>query len=183
MSKGSQHESCLAGDSSNLDLLRSVAVLFVVANHLFVVSGRFFVGPLNVQELGRLGVLFFFVHTCCVLMCSIARQESKAPGQSIALSFFVRRAFRIYPLSVFTVAFVSIFALPLGHFQNGTHVAVHLDRLGLFANYFLVQDIANRPSILVTLWSLPYEMHMYLLLPILYLLIKHRDGFYALTIL
>jgi peptidoglycan/LPS O-acetylase OafA/YrhL len=175
-----QHESCLAKDSANLDCLRSLAVMFVLANHLFVVFGYFHFGPLNVQELGYLGVLFFFVHTSCVLMCSLERQENRAPGRPLTASFFVRRVFRIYPLSIFIITVVFLFAIPVGRYRGGQFAAAHLDHFGLAMNYLLFQDIFKRESILVPLWSLPYEMHMYLLIPGLYWISKVRRGIWLL---
>lgn len=172
----SLHESCLAKDSANLDCLRSMAVLFVLANHVFVVLGYSYLGKLNVQELGYLGVLFFFVHTSCVLMCSLERQENRAPGKPLTASFFVRRVFRIYPLSIFIITVVFLLAIPVGRFRSGQFAAAHLDHFGLAMNYLLFQDVFNRESILVPLWSLPYEMHMYLFIPALYWLSKFRRG-------
>jgi peptidoglycan/LPS O-acetylase OafA/YrhL len=176
-------ESCLTSDSPNLDLLRSIAVMYVFGFHLLAAFGRTHIWPLNIQELGFLGVLFFFVHTSCVLMCSLERQESRSPGKQLWSKFLLRRVFRIYPLSIFIVTFVLVLSLPVGHLRDGHHVAAHLDRFGVVLNYLLAQDLFSRESIMATLWSLPFEMHMYLLLPVLYLLTRLRQSVWLLALL
>jgi peptidoglycan/LPS O-acetylase OafA/YrhL len=178
----SRPESCLTSDSPNLDVLRSIAVMYVLGFHLLAAFGRTRMWRLSIQELGFLGVLFFFVHTSCVLMCSLERQESRSPGKPLWSKFLLRRVFRIYPLSIFIVTFVLVLSLPVGHLRDGHHVAAHLDRFGVVLNYLLAQDLFNRESIMVTLWSLPFEMHMYLLLPMLYLLTRIRQSVWLLAL-
>src|ERR1039457_4755647 len=85
-------------DSANLDLLRAAAVMSVYFAHLHTnLSGQHSDLP---WHFGQLGVLMFFVHTSLVLMMSMERMVANAnfiPG------FYVRRWFRIYPLSIFCV--------------------------------------------------------------------------------
>jgi peptidoglycan/LPS O-acetylase OafA/YrhL len=88
----------------NLDLLRACAVLFVLADHTLFSLGVRRIWASDMEWLGRLGVLFFFVHTCCVLMSSLERHK----GQGLVWRFFVRRAFRIYPLSIVAVLLAMI---------------------------------------------------------------------------
>src|SRR4030095_13313297 len=92
-------------ESANLDLLRAIAVLAVVAHHALQFVG-FEGGP------GRFGVLIFFVHTCLVLLISLERLDDGRPG--LIRSFYMRRAFRIYPLSIACVALVLLFHIPSG---------------------------------------------------------------------
>jgi peptidoglycan/LPS O-acetylase OafA/YrhL len=58
---------------------------------------------------GQLGVLLFFIHTSLVLMMSLARLEKSEGG--LAARFYIRRAFRIYPLAI--VAVLSVVALQI----------------------------------------------------------------------
>lgn len=142
-------------DSPNLDVLRSVAVAFVVLDHLrrpafHAGSG---IGQLT-DSLGLLGVAIFFVHTTLVLMQSLER-TGPAP-----LPFYVRRAFRIYPLSMLAaciggwLAYVGQNSLDLGTFAS---------------NLLLVQNLTHTASMPGPLWTLPYEVQMYLVLPFLFL--------------
>jgi peptidoglycan/LPS O-acetylase OafA/YrhL len=72
-------------ESRNLDLLRSLAVFFVVVSHIphFVDWPLL---PYSFDALGRLGVAMFFVHTTLVLLQSLERHQAGA-----STSFYVRR--------------------------------------------------------------------------------------------
>lgn len=85
----------LPGPSPNLDLLRAVAVLLVLLDHLLETSARGRSTDFHPWDwaLGRMGVLLFFVHTSYVLMQSLERHEAK--GESLWFGFYIRRAFRI----------------------------------------------------------------------------------------
>jgi peptidoglycan/LPS O-acetylase OafA/YrhL len=146
------------GDSGNLDYLRATAVCCVLVQHLVLTfcpqcnSALF-----NVRIIGRLGVLLFFVHTALVLMMSLER----VPG---ARRFYIRRAFRIYPLAtICTLAAAWLFPIS----QMTPRVLV--------SNVLLVQNLTKDPSILPPSWSLPFEIQMYLVLPVLALLLLRTD--------
>jgi peptidoglycan/LPS O-acetylase OafA/YrhL len=152
-------------ESTNLDVLRSVAVVLVIFSH---VMPSFFpqIDPAIGVNVGRLGVLFFFVHTSLVLMESMDRIQNR--GEKLFSSFYIRRLFRIYPLSIFCILLV------LG-FHSLPSVVDHspITRKELWSNLLLVQNWTDSRSLIVVLWSLPYEVQMYLVLPVLYLFV-HR---------
>jgi peptidoglycan/LPS O-acetylase OafA/YrhL len=156
-------------DNPNLDLLRTIAVSFVVIFHLLLFFKRTDLGLL--WFIGHWGVLLFFVHTSMVLMFSLERQEMQLPELSLVWIFYIRRCFRILPLSVLFVTVIGLLELPVGHLNMGHFQAVHLNAQGFVANLFLVQNQTGAESITAPMWSLPYEMQMYLVLPVLYLLI------------
>src|SRR5690242_10083259 len=102
------------GQDSNLDVLRSVAVLSVFLTHaLQVMAGNTFGDHLaygmDTYSLGRIGVLIFFVHTSLVLMESLERTATKLCGWPLIRYFYIRRAFRIYPLSIFLILLAMAF--------------------------------------------------------------------------
>jgi peptidoglycan/LPS O-acetylase OafA/YrhL len=157
--------------SANLDLLRTVAVLLVLAQHLL---RRFQTGH-NFPPIGTFGVLIFFVHTCLVLMYSMER--SGLDGSSLFSNFYLRRVFRIYPLSMLAV----LTAVAL-HLDSDIHGVPGLSRSGpvglgrVLSNLFLVQNLVKPGSIINVLWSLPFEVQMYVFLPFLFLWIRKKRG-------
>jgi peptidoglycan/LPS O-acetylase OafA/YrhL len=155
-----------SGDSPNLDLLRSVAVLAVLADHIV---GTFGItqSPPFLWALGRWGVLLFFVHTSLVLMMSMERHGLS--GLRLHVTFYIRRFFRIYPLSIAVVAGVLVAHIPPNSWTVGFK---HPDLATIFSNFFLCQNLISRPSVTGPLWSLPYEVQMYLILPGLFMFVR-----------
>ncbi len=149
-------------DSGNLDVIRSMAVLLVVISHIQGVWGLLEGRSYHVGSLGLLGVITFFVHTCLVLMMSLERQTAKLGTKSRAVTFFIRRAFRIYPLSIVVVGITHFFASSFGYAAPSLRVTI--------SNLLLVQNIVQEGSMPDPLWSLPYEVQMYLVLPVLFVL-------------
>ena len=128
-----------SGDSANLDMLRSCAVLFVVFFHLLLVHQT---TPWNLWAIGHWGVIIFFVHTSLVLMCSLERHRGTSLGDTYC-DFLIRRAFRIYPLSVATVLVIVILGLPVAHLHAGTFFRVPIDAEVLASDMLLVQNVAG----------------------------------------
>ncbi len=169
----------MTNNYSNLDLLRSLAVISVVAAHLFqtcvnsddcVVSSRvsYLLGYMSFT-----GVMFFFVHTCLVLMLSMHR----APHIHLGRNFLIRRAFRIYPLCWATILLVQATGL-----TDRPDVGLQsIGWPGLISNFLLVQNIFfgySKGNITGSLWSLPWEMQMYLVLPLLFVVLRKYDNLY-----
>ncbi len=171
-----------SGLSSNLDLLRAIAVLLVLAQHLTRRVSLDRIGWIPTSCLGLFGVLLFFVHTCLVLMYSMER--SGLTGRRLFASFHIRRIFRIYPLSILAVAVA--LALHLTSDVNGIRglsVASLGGKREIIANFLLIQNLAQVKSIINVLWSLPFELQMYLFLPFIFLWIRGRRRFWALIAL
>lgn len=100
------------GLSANLDLLRAIAVLLVLVQHLCKRMYVDRIGWIATSSLGHFGVLLFFVHTSLVLMYSMDR--SGLTGPSLLKNFYIRRIFRIYPLSILTVLVAFLLHLRFG---------------------------------------------------------------------
>lgn len=156
----------------NLDALRATAVLLVFADHLGISAGVDAVAWYGYWA-GRCGVLLFFVHTALVLMASL---ERNAADPHWVRTFYVRRAFRIYPLAIATVATVLLLAIPPVNSRNGIVPAfVMPDWPTIVANLALVQNLFGLHKVGVVLWTLPIEVEMYVLLPACYV-IARRHG-------
>jgi peptidoglycan/LPS O-acetylase OafA/YrhL len=163
---------------SNLDILRSIAVLAVFLTHaLQVISGsslyEHFSYGVDTFALGRSGVLIFFVHTSLVLMQSLERTGKKLSGWSLVQYFYIRRAFRIYPLAIFLILFSITLSVPPD--AMGTPYEWRGVRW-VAANILLIQNITYDEQVSGPLWSLPFEVQMYLILPILFLLLRGARG-------
>ena len=158
-------------DLRNLDVLRAFAVLAVAGSHLYRYWGiapRFAV---FVDNFGVGGVLFFFVHTSLVLLLSMQRTRSN----HLTLGFYIRRAFRIYPLCWTCI----ILVLVTGLTDVAHEKIVQMGWRGILVNLALVQNIIRYPNVEMPLWSLPWEVQMYLFLPAFFLFMKKYDRTYV----
>jgi peptidoglycan/LPS O-acetylase OafA/YrhL len=155
----------------NLDALRAFAVLLVLADHVLETFAALDGGSFHPvdRSLGRLGVLLFFVHTCFVLMASLERGGGS--GWTMARAFYVRRAFRIYPLAVVCLLAVVAAGVPARPWEAFRFP----DAADLASNLLLVTNLTARPDVLAPLWSLPVELQMYALLPAIFLIARTRD--------
>lgn len=165
---------------ANLDLLRSIAVLSVFFGHVTLFHGLLRLGPFHLILMGVLGVMLFFVHTCLVLMESLERQwqryfrtvPNRATGSLVFfVEFMMRRCFRIYPLSVAAILLILVFRLPFASISPGHFSGFVPDAGDVLANLFLVQNLSLRTPMLGPMWSLPYELQMYLFLPWMFLVL------------
>ena len=156
---------------ANLDTLRAFAVTSVLVGHIFMMAAiRAGAAGSPLIELGHVGVLAFFVHTSLVLMFSLERL-ARQPGR-LWRRFYVCRAFRIYPLAILSVLIMLLFRFPPDPWDP--YIAPRLSVI--FANLALLQNFVGKTSILGPLWSLPFEVDMYLVLPALFWLARRRNG-------
>jgi peptidoglycan/LPS O-acetylase OafA/YrhL len=173
----------------NLDVLRAFALVLVVGIHLIGMGLDLRHQP-RLWQIGQIGLLLFFVHTSLVLMASLERLETiEKSRRRLCFVFYVRRAFRIYPLAIACVLGYLAFQVP------GTEVP-RPDRPGQFiaptlpellANLTLTQDIFGIRYVIGVMWSLPVEVQMYLVLPICYFAakrgVRHVIGLFALAVI
>jgi peptidoglycan/LPS O-acetylase OafA/YrhL len=156
------------GISANLDFLRAFAVLLVVTQHICRRLQINQVSWIPTSSLGYFGVLLFFVHTSLVLMYSLER--SSLTGSPLIGTFYLRRILRIYPLSIIIV--LTALALHLDSDVNGVSGLSRGElpgKVSMIAQLLLVQNLVHVKSIVNVLWSLPFELQMYLFLPFLFL--------------
>ena len=163
-----------AAQNANLDILRSLAVLSVLACHLMQVVagckfGEHYAFGIDTYALGQAGVLIFFVHTSLVLMQSLERTRTRPSPWALARNFYIRRAFRIYPLSISAILLAVAFSIP----PHPLGVAYQWRGAKWFlSNILLIQNAGNIGSVSSPLWSLPYEVQMYLILPVVFLQVR-----------
>lgn len=185
-----------------LNGLRFFAAIAVIITHVELVKG--FWGIPNVwnepiiQELGPLGVLFFFVLSGFLISYLLLREQNST-GTISFKRFYLRRIYRIFPLYYLAVFF-------------GFGVFYHIDFLKItfqhavvsnnFIEYLLLY-VFFMPNITLSffetsfphfgqLWSIGVEEHFYLIWPLLLFLFRKKTlvtmvlfffGFIALKIL
>ncbi len=165
-------------DLPNLDFLRACAVLSVVVEHTMLAYGVRHLGRWDVSWIGVVGVFIFFVHTCLVLMWSMERKPH-------TLDFYIRRAFRIYPLAWMAMAATVLFHAPVGGtVQHYFQYAPTPHALGaLVKGFFLVPNLGRTGPVFQpesVMWSLPLEVEMYLGLPLLFFFVRRNFSLWPL---
>jgi peptidoglycan/LPS O-acetylase OafA/YrhL len=157
-------------ESRNLDFLRATAVLIVFAVHLIltltpVVTLQRDISVARVlYAAGNVGVLLFFVHTSLVLLLSLERTRQRP----LFPIFYIRRLFRIYPLSIVCVSMVLLLRIPFAP----KAVYVQPGWPAIVSNLLLVQNLTHVKDVMTPLWSLPYEVQMYAILPVIFVLLR-----------
>ncbi|MFG1965994.1 acyltransferase family protein [Nonomuraea sp. NPDC049028] len=149
-----------------LDALRGIGALAVVAEHLL----PWFLPALRPFwfSLGVYGILVFFLVSGYIIPTSLERHGD-------VRTFWVSRAFRLYPLYLAVAALVLAAAwwVPVRAEvpRDGTAVAAHATML---------LDVVGVGGVADTMWTLSYEMVFYLLVTALFVTRLHeRSGLFA----
>ena len=143
---------------SGLDLLRSIAILWVMLFHSFLVGGLG-AGFEWLQRFGWAGVDIFFVLSGFLIGSQLLRRLRR--GEPLSLrDFYWRRAWRILP--AFAVVLAAYLAFPVLREAPG------LAPWWQFASFTLnlLIDYGHNPAFSHA-WSLCVEEHFYLLFPLL----------------
>ena len=157
-----------AASPNNLDAVRLVAAALVLYGHSFVFLGLPEPLFLSWLPLGPLGVFVFFTISGYLVSESWARDPSLP-------RFFARRALRIFPgLAVCTLLSIVVLGpllttLPLADYASNPHTRGYLQNIALHIVYYLPgvfehNRVAN--AVNGSLWSLPVEFAMYIVLAI-----------------
>ena len=158
-------------------MLRAFAVLLVFIFHVFeMIRAKHAVID---DGVARFGVILFFVHTSCVLMGSM--QSLRSDGDAWAQRFYLRRLFRLYPLSVFVILVSVLTKAPMMPWMGLEHAPYSASVI--LSNLLLIQNITGKISVIGVLWSLPIEVEMYLVLPLVFLLVQSRNWGRKMTLL
>ena len=154
---------------NNLTALRWFAASLVLYGHSFVFLGL--PEPLFLQwvPLGPLGVYIFFAISGYL----VAQSWTRDPH---ALRFLVRRALRIFP-GLIVCTFLSVLvlgplltSLDLETYWRNEHTRGYFSNIALYITYHLPGVFANNKlpnAVNGSLWSLPVEFFMYMLLAFL----------------
>ena len=153
-------------------VLRGFAALWVYAFHLWVLSGGkqlplAFAGDLAgpVQALlaaGYQGIDLFFVLSGFVIAWPYVETRRQRLDRHAIADFYQRRFFRIAP--IYYVSIVAVVVLVHLHWLAGTRSIA-----AILAHFLFVHTLNPEwtLSLLGVYWTLPTEMHFYLLFPLL----------------
>lgn len=149
-----------------LDALRGFAAAVVALFHLSpaVIGTDRHLAIYRHFDLGRYGVLLFFLVSGYVIPMSLERHGSLR-------RFWVGRLFRIYPAYlVATAAGLLLVGAGWQRWRNGDPIAVALGHLTM------TQDLVGLGGVLRPFWTLSYEMTFYLIVAGLFVWGRHRDS-------
>lgn len=151
---------------NNFGAVRLAAALFVMAGHMHILAGEaapMFYG-MSVQEIG---VDIFFVIGGYLISKSWMKDQNFA-------EYLCRRCFRIFPSLIFCVCITVFLAGPfVTRLSAGEYFSDHLTwkylaNIFLYTNHALPEVFMDNPypaAVNGSLWSLPVEFMMYLVLP------------------
>jgi peptidoglycan/LPS O-acetylase OafA/YrhL len=152
-----------------LQSLRGVSIIGVLLYHFDLLGAT-----------GYLGVDVFFVISGYLVYRKLFKSGEYESRLTIAKEFLLARFFRIYPALITTVLIITIlsvaFLSPIGEIQN-TSKALILSLAG-GSNYFLATNIGNyfdnyaKTSPVLHLWSLSVEFQAWILMLVVYLVVR-----------
>jgi exopolysaccharide production protein ExoZ len=158
--------------NQSLDLLRGVAVLFVVASHCASEATSVVPGlTAFAMDYGQLGVQLFFIVSGYTMMLTFGDKIDSAGVRS----FYVRRVFRIVPLFWIAIIFYLLFTRGEGFRIWAPHGISASDVLLTFL-FLHWSSVTAFNSVVPGGWSIAVEMQFYLLFPLLIQLFRRSNG-------
>lgn len=162
---------------NNFNLVRLLAALLVLAGHSFVLTGRAAPAFLGSAP-HRLGIILFFTVGGYLITESWKRDPDY-------LCYLVRRVFRIFPALIVCIAMLTFLAGPilspysLKEYFSDSNTWNYLKNMRLYISYTLPGVFSGNPvstAVNGSLWSLPVEFFMYLLIPAIYEIGRRGGG-------
>lgn len=156
-----------------IDLLRGIAVSFVIIYHFFTVLGLYN-NPIfpYIHSFGLFGVSLFFIISGYLIYRSIDHSISRKGTKPGVKHYISHRLFRILPAYYFNLAIVLImasFVIGNHYFYSEKFLYQVLSHLA-FLSHFIYKDTGF--GINGVYWTLSIEMLWYILAPILYIYIR-----------
>jgi peptidoglycan/LPS O-acetylase OafA/YrhL len=157
-----------SGEIPSLNGLRAVAILCVIASHLFR-EGL----PMG-WEIGHFGVTAFFVISGFLITLLLLR-EVRRTGTASLRGFYLRRTLRIMP-----AYFTFLAAMACLQWAGAFHYRA-LDWATAVTYMTSFRDIAQVGHNLAHTWSLSVEEHFYLVWPVLFLALSPKRACFLLA--
>lgn len=153
-----------------IDILRSVAILAVIAHHSYQATPGLSMVTSWIFNYGQLGVQLFFIASALTLCLSSSERREKYP-----INFYKRRFFRIAPLYYFGIVFYFIWRMLTNIYKNGNlEIPQGYTILNIIENIIFIHgfDPSNFNFIVPGGWSISTEMTFYLIFPFLFNLVE-----------
>ena len=150
-----------------LDLLRAIAIVWVMIFHSFLIDGWGHFG--GIEKHGWMGVDLFFVLSGFLIGSQVLKPLAEGKGLSFA-DFYLRRAFRILPVYLLVVAVYFIWP----SIREASGIQPLWQFLTFTVNLFI--DVQHNLAF-SHVWSLCVEEHFYLLFPLMAWWLARRPSF------
>lgn len=152
----------MKGKIEGFDGLRGIAAIAVVLTHLrsFKILGDSGLVPIIN---GEAGVQLFFVLSGFLITMLLIKENDGFDRVSLK-NFYMRRAFRIFPVFYFSMAFVTLITIFIYPVANGKSLFFAYSYL-----YNFIPRVWKSPQLGHT-WSLAVEEHFYLVWPFIFCL-------------
>lgn len=178
---------------TDIEVLRAVAVLFVLFQHL----GNLFPWSLPILETlyfyagGTFGVDLFFAVSGFVIARDLIPRLLSAPDRAMAwrtvLAFWLRRMWRLWPSAWLWLGLTLLAVLVFN--RSGAFGSVEANVEATFAGFFQYANVRFAQNFMVremgasfVYWSLSLEEQFYLLFPLLILLFRRQLGWALLAV-
>lgn len=174
-----------------LDGFRAVAALYVLFHHTFCMAYPISFGEFPPSDLrvfwgvwtfGSAGVTAFIVLAGYSLALAIAKHRGNQPGGF--WHYMKRRTMRIVPPYWIAILLTFVLTSTLIGEKSGTHWDHSLPTTtrDWVIDFFLLQDFATLPrNVAYTFWSVSVEYHIYLILPVVLLLRRFTNWYFAIA--
>lgn len=155
-----------------LDALRGIAILGVLATHIFLNFEIYNTISKPIIDFGKFGVSLFFLVSAYTLYKSWEQRKEESHSTT---KYFIRRFFRIAPAYFLIITLVALIgkSTVLGWSTETSISWQNFLAHTTFTN-FLFKQYAN--SILGVEWTIAVEVVFYLILPLILMLISHNKN-------
>jgi peptidoglycan/LPS O-acetylase OafA/YrhL len=170
-----------ASRANSFDLLRLLAAIFVFWSHQFALLGLPEpIAPGSTGTYGGLGLYIFFAISGYLNTASLLTSRS-------ARVFLVSRALRIYPALLACILAMVVTGAAITHVPLGSYLASYETHLFILKNATLLAGAAQHlPGVFTdnpaqsavngSLWTLPYEIHLYIILAVMMTAVRFRGS-------
>lgn len=170
----------LSGRDNNLNIIRFIAAILVIYGHMFPIMGQYSYTIFN-QATSTIGVEIFFIISGYLITKSFLSDKS-------IFCYIVKRFFRIIP-GLLALCVVSIFIIGpiVSDYSFNDYFTQHFAEATIYLKNVLLYPIYSLPGVFTnniypgavngSLWTLPVEVAMYIIVPIIIIICGRNKGY------